>query len=78
VQINLRYDPVLAKDVDGLTAWHVAAGCSYKEILKEMCGWGTEVQLDLKDDLLLVKSHRWTNCSIVWLKRDCREAMGLG
>jgi hypothetical protein len=78
VQLILRYDPVQAKDVDGPTARLVAAECGYKEILKEMWGWGTEVQLDLKDDLLLFKSHRWTNCSIVWLQRDCREAVGLG
>jgi hypothetical protein len=78
VQLILRYDLVLAKDVVGPSAWLVAAECGYKEILKEIWCWGTEVQLDLKDDLLLVKSHRWTNCSIVWLQRDCREAMCLG
>jgi len=39
VQLNLKYDPVLAKDVDVSTAWHVAAGFVYSEILKK-CGVG--------------------------------------
>ena len=48
MQLSRKYDDLLlAKYVDGPTAWHVTAWCGYKDILEEMWGWGTKVQLNL-------------------------------
>jgi hypothetical protein len=47
---------LLAKDGNGLTAWDIAASICNKEILEKLWGSGREVQVNLKDDLLLVKS----------------------
>jgi hypothetical protein len=57
VQLNLIDDLLLAKDVNGYTAWHIAARCGRKEILEELWGWAREVQLNLKDDLLLARDR---------------------
>jgi len=44
---------LLAQDKDGETAWIVAALSGKGVILENLWFWGREVQLNLKDDLLL-------------------------
>jgi hypothetical protein len=56
VQLNLKYDQLLAKDVDGPTALHVTAWCGYKEIVENLWIWAREVKLNLRGDLLLNKN----------------------
>jgi len=46
---------LLSKGHDGLTAWDIAAWHGNKEILETLWGCGREVQVNLKDDLLLAK-----------------------
>jgi len=46
---------LLNKRFEGLKAWNRAADKGNKEILETLWGWGTEVQVNLKDDLLLAK-----------------------
>jgi hypothetical protein len=46
---------LLAKDIFKHTAWHTAARDGNKEILEKPWGWGREVQVNLKDDLLHTK-----------------------
>ena len=46
---------LLAKGRGGLTAWDRAAFNCNKQILEKLWIWGTEVQVNLKDDLLLAK-----------------------
>jgi len=46
---------LLAEDVEGQTAWHMAAWHSYKEILVNLWFWARNLQLNLKDDLWLLK-----------------------
>jgi len=46
---------LLAKGYDGKTAWDIASKTGNKEILETLCGWGREVKINLKDDLLLAK-----------------------
>jgi len=46
---------MLAEDVEGQTAWHLAVWCCYKEILVNLWVWARNLQLNLKDDQLLLK-----------------------
>jgi len=55
VQVNLKDDLLLAKWVDGLTAWEIAVWNGYKQIYQKLSGWGRDVQVNLKDDLLVAK-----------------------
>jgi len=48
---------LLAKGMDGLTAWHRAEFNGKKEILEALWGWVRKVQVNLKDYLLLVKGR---------------------
>jgi hypothetical protein len=63
---------LLAKADDGLTAWDIASFDGKKEILETLWVWGREVQINLKDDLLIKKKLLWTNyqgrSSIQWQK----------
>jgi hypothetical protein len=47
---------LLAKIYYGLTAWDIAR-VGNTEILEELWGWGREVQVYLKDDLLLAEGY---------------------
>jgi hypothetical protein len=55
VQVNLKEYLLLAKCRNGQTAWNIAARDGNKKILEKLWGWGREVQVNLKDDLLLAK-----------------------
>jgi hypothetical protein len=51
----LKDDLLLAKCLNELTAWDIAALNGKKEILEKLCCWGRELQVNLKDDLLPAK-----------------------
>ena len=57
MQVNLKDDLLLAKSMDGLTAWDYAALNCYKQILETLLLWDREVQVNLKDDLLLAEGR---------------------
>jgi hypothetical protein len=46
VQVNLKYDLLLAKGFDGRPAWDAAAENGNEEILEKLWGWGREVQVN--------------------------------
>jgi len=62
VQINLKDYLLLAKGHDGLAAWDRSTRNNDKDILETLWGWGTEVQVNLEDDLYLSQRRWWTNC----------------
>jgi hypothetical protein len=48
---------LLAKGWNGLTAWVRAADKGNKEILGTVWGWGRQLQVNVKDNLLLAKDR---------------------
>jgi ankyrin repeat protein len=48
---------LLAKDVSGKIAWHITAQNGNEEILEQLWGLDREVQVNLKDDLLLARDY---------------------
>jgi hypothetical protein len=55
VEVNVKDGLLLAKGSDGLTAWDRAAYNDNKEILETLYGWGRDLQVYFKDNLLLAK-----------------------
>jgi len=48
---------VLPNGRKGVTAWDIAALNGKKEVLDKLHSWGTEVQVNLKSDLLPAKHY---------------------
>jgi len=81
VRVDLKYDLLLAKRNNGLTAWDCAVKYRKKEILETLCGWGREVQVNLRDDLLLAQEHEgltaW-NYAAKYRKKRFKRHCGVG
>jgi len=43
VQVNVKFDPLIAKDFIGQTAWDIVAATGNKEILGKRCVVGVEM-----------------------------------
>jgi len=56
VEVNPKNDLLLVKDMDGQTAWHLAACCGCEEILENLWVWVGEAHLNLRDDVFLCKN----------------------
>jgi hypothetical protein len=55
VEVNVKFDLLLAKGKDGQTALDRSADKSNTEILETLWCWGRELQVNLKHDLSLAK-----------------------
>ena len=51
----LKGDLLVGRGVKVLTALDIAAEKGNKDILETLWGWGSKVQVNLKDELLLAK-----------------------
>jgi len=72
---------LLTKGFDGLTASDRAAFTCNKEMIDTIWGWGKEVQLNLKDYLLLAKGfmvNSLGHSTIQRQQRDFRDIVVLG
>jgi ankyrin repeat protein len=54
-QEELNNKLLLAKDLQGQTAWHRAAEGGHTKVLEKLCEWAKEQKLNIKDNLLLVQ-----------------------
>jgi len=55
MNLNLKEDLFLLRDVSGRTACHLAAEMGNTEILEEIFDWAKEAKLNFEVDLLLAK-----------------------
>jgi len=69
MNLNLKEDLLLVRDVSGRTAWHLAAEMGNTGTLEEIFDWAKEAKLDFEVDLLLTKDrNRQTPLELV---KDC-------
>jgi ankyrin repeat protein len=57
MNLNLKEDLLLVRDVSGRTAGHLAAEMGNAETLKKIFDWAKEEKLDIEVDLLLAKDR---------------------
>jgi ankyrin repeat protein len=69
MNLNLKEDLLLVRDVSGRTAGHLAAEMGNAGTLKEIFDWAKEEKLDFEVDLLLAKD--WNRQTPLELLKDC-------
>ena len=57
------------------TAWHIAASHGNKGILEKLWDWGREMQVNLKDDLLLSKDFFGETAWHIAAEKDNKEIL---